>query len=318
MGWRGYGAAIVSGPQLERRGHRKINVFSMAFSLFAPWALFCAVFGILSFSFRYNQPGLANVAVAVLLLPAIVSCVHAVREVMRMIQDGTGAATWSIFLFLTLLLAWGAGAWCGNVNFGVNMRPFYDVMNLNTYPQVDPSKFRGQQLMDAGRIVFTQNTKLDLRRSMGFKNVDMYCVAPITVGNENVSFKPLASYDFWAVGLNCCGDRGDFKCGEFNNPLAHAGLRVMNDDHRPFFRLAVQQAESAFNLKAVHPILLYYMQDPIAESQAYQDEGFKYYFLGMCGHLILQMVLVVLAATLFHALEKRADGQPAAAKTVLL
>merc|ERR1740121_3126179 len=104
-------------------------------------------------------------------------------------------------------------------------------MNLNTYSDVDPSQMKGQQLMDAGRIVFTQNSKLDIRRSMSFKNLDSYCVAPITIGNENTTYAALASYDFWAVGINCCSDNtADFHCGEFDNSKAHAGLRLMRDE----------------------------------------------------------------------------------------
>ena len=34
------------------------------------------------------------------------------------------------------------------------------------------------------------------------------------------------TYDFWAVGKNCCGDPvGVFRCGDWHNPAARSGPR---------------------------------------------------------------------------------------------
>ncbi|CAK0891849.1 unnamed protein product [Prorocentrum cordatum] len=322
-----YGAApAVPAPALQRRGRRRIDVFSVAAALFLPWALFCAACAVVSFSLRYQQPVLARGITGLLLLPVAVAGVYSVREITGMLRERAGRATWAIFLFLAMLLAWTLGVQFGNYIYTLYLRPFYDIDGLHAYAHVDPSKFRGQQLMDAGRIVFTRDARLDVRRSMGFKNQDTYCAAPITVGNENVTFKELPSYDFWAVGLNCCGEKGDFTCGEYNNPDAHAGLRLMRDDQRKFFRLAVQQAESAFNIKSVHPVFVHFMQDPLAEALSYQEGGLRCYFVGLCLHFLLQLSLVAVAVALFQRLDSqtatldqgRGGCMQASAKTVLL
>ena len=38
---------------------------------------------------------------------------------------------------------------------------YYDIENLNTYPNVNPTKEKGQQLMDAGRVYFTSGARLN-------------------------------------------------------------------------------------------------------------------------------------------------------------
>jgi len=66
----------------------------------------------------------------------------------------------------------------------------------------------------------------------------------------------------------------------------------MREEQRPYFRLAVQQAEAAYNIRANHPVFLYWMQDPIAEINAYQDAGFKLFLFGVFSYFAVQLVSV--------------------------
>jgi len=278
-----------------RSQRRNANLAVIAACLLVPWTIFTAVMGVLTFEIHYTTPQLSNMVAAVCMLAVIFLGYATVLAIRRRTDGSSDQPAWYVFIFVTSLIAWIAGFVCGQKNFSQNMVPYYDVMNLNVYPSVDPSRYRGQQLMDAGRILFSPESHIDLSRSMGFRNLDTYCVAPVTVGDAQ-----LKHYDFWAVGLNCCsGHAADFHCGEYNNPRAKSGLRLMRDDQRPYFRLAVQQAEAAYNIQAPHPIFLHWMQDPNAEINAYQDDGYKYFLLGIFGYFAFQLFAVVAAAIAF-------------------
>jgi hypothetical protein len=263
----------------------------------------------MSFFAHYRTPLLCYLVVFAGLLVVVLTAYFAVDAVKKkqepdVVQFVTGELrephrepTWLIFLFGTCLQAWLLGVVLGEVNYTKHTQLYYDVSNLETYPSVDPSSMRGQQLMDAGRVMFKQGSRLDLTLSRGYKNLENYCVAPIVSPHDS---RPVPSYDFWAVGVNCCsGNQADFHCGEFNNPRASAGLRLMQDDERAFFRLAVQQAEAAYNIKAEHPLFFHWMQDPIAEVNEYMDEGFKYYFFGVSLHFVVQFLQVLAACIIF-------------------
>eukprot|EP00419_Tripos_fusus_P014806 CAMPEP_0172741898 /NCGR_PEP_ID=MMETSP1074-20121228/128252_1 /TAXON_ID=2916 /ORGANISM="Ceratium fusus, Strain PA161109" /LENGTH=247 /DNA_ID=CAMNT_0013572315 /DNA_START=243 /DNA_END=986 /DNA_ORIENTATION=- len=220
----------------------------------------------------------------------------------KLAKDLGHEPSWLMFMFLATLLAWSAAFVAGDVNFYQNMQPYFDLKNLNVYPDVDPAVMRGQMIMDAGRIDFTKNARLDLKRSIGFKNVDVYCVAPVSKAKNATSkdLETLPNYDFWAVGVNCCsGNAPDFHCGEFNSATAHGGLRLTRDDQRPFFRLAVQQAEAAYNIKAVHPLFFIWMKDPHAATESMWVEGVKEYMIGLFTHFSVQMFLVASATLVF-------------------
>jgi len=230
------GAKILSSVRGQRK---RVNIYAICVSLFVPWLMFTFLNALLSFQTHYTSPALCYMGAAAALFIVFgfgLSAFVAIRA--RAAGDQGREPTWLVFIFVTSLLAWVLAVTAGNNNFWRNMQPFFDVLNLSSYPSVNTAQTRGQQLMDAGRIVFTPGTHLDVSKAMGFRNLDTYCVAPITSVDS-----PVSSYDYWAVGTNCCsGQAGDFQCGEFNNPNARAGLRLMSDDDRAFYRLAVQQS----------------------------------------------------------------------------
>lgn len=269
---------------------KRLNVVSMLINVLAPWLVFCGVFGAMSFYTHYTSPLLAWLVV---LAGAAISALAGVLAYRTKMRDRD--PTWYTFAFLAASLATIFATVFGDMNYWYNMQPYYDIENINTYPSVNPGRKKGQQLMDAGRVYFEDGTGLDTSKSMAFRNLDRYCVAPIVFGQE-----PLASYDFWAVGVNCCsGTTADFRCGEYDNPKARSGLRLMREDQRPFFRLAVQQAEAAYNIKANHPLFFYWMQDPVAEVMKYRSDGFKYAFIAIATHFAFNLLCVAGAAFAF-------------------
>jgi len=294
------GAAGVFIPGQRRR----INIVPVVIAILVPWALFCVMFWVQSFEWHYKDHSLVNMVEGLGFLVVVASGIYALGSVkQKAAKDPKREPNWFIFMFVANLFAFLAAMLLGDINYFKHMQPYYDIMNLNTYTSVDPSVLRGQMVMDAGRIIFTQKSRLDVSKSVGFKNQDTYCVAPITIGNSTTSLQELRSYDFWAVGINCCSSEGaDFHCGQFNNPNAHGGLRLMANDQRSFFRLAVQQAEAAYGVKAMHPLFFEWVQDPIAKVDNYQDRGVKYFLLGIFSSLMWQTFVVACAVLAFAKL----------------
>lgn len=284
--------AIIPNNNKQRR---RLNVCGIYLSLFAPWILFCCVFAAMSFGIRYTMPALSWLIVACGALVVIGTIVLAVSAVKRRFSDPSYHPMWYVFLAVTSLIAFILALVLGQHIWKTYMQDFYAIGHLNQYSYVDPALMRGQQMMDVGEVQFVSAAHLDPRYSIGFRNDGLYCVAPITSGNT-----PLSVYDFWAVGMNCCdGTANGYKCGHYNNQAARAGVRLVNDYQRSFYRLAVQQAEAAYGVRASHPLFFYWVEDPGAELASRQAAAWRMYFIGMFGHFCLQLLMVVVAACIF-------------------
>mmetsp|Transcript_40064 Transcript_40064/g.115524 ORF Transcript_40064/g.115524 Transcript_40064/m.115524 type:complete len:317 (-) Transcript_40064:39-989(-) len=289
-----YGNAPANAGKMPLMRHKRhVGLAVILLCWLIPVGTYAAVCAALSFTIRHSSPGLSwfivFVAAAAVCAVGYLGSVAARRRYVH--GDMRREPFWYIFLTLTMLAAWIFGVCLGQTNWFNNMLPYEDLQNLSEHPAVDPSSMTSRQVMDVGRVAFTENTELDLTKSIGFKNTDRYCVAPITVRGTR-----LESYNFWAIGLNCCsGNAADFHCGEYDNPKARGGLRLMRADQRPFYRLAVQQAEATFNIRADYPLFFYWMQNPTAEMESYKADARKFFLLGLVATICCQLLLLVLA-----------------------
>lgn len=278
---------------------RRVNLVALWLTLMLPWSVFCLVFAVLIFSVRYSYPMVAYGVVVLIFLLVVLLGVYAFNALRRRWTQGGPEATWFIFLFLTTLLAYAVALFLADLTYRSWMQPYYDVSSLNQYDGVDVTTYYGQQLMDAGIANFSSGTELDTSRPNAFKNDVLYCVAPLTSSTYGGS--PLTSYDFWAVGTNCCSDDGtDFACGSTDS-TSLSGIRVMENGDRSFYRLAVQEAISIYGISSVHPLFFTLVDTDEATEhlESYYSYGSREYFISMLSYFVFQSCLVMIAACCF-------------------
>jgi len=192
--------------------------------------------------------------------------------------------------------SWGvliAGFYLGDRNFWLYTTNIYSYRDLVSYVDIDPAGDRGQAFMDTGHVYFKEHSYVLRQKYNKFKNADTYCVAPIIRGNFNAApgstvmnvngnvIPDSGTYDWWAVGTNCCGEdgassgnsTGNFTCGEVGNPLARSGMRILSDTKRPFYLLAVQEWSATYGLPVKHPLFFTWVKDPLETEDQYSMDS---------------------------------------------
>jgi len=269
----------------------------VATCIFWPVLLYAYVYFTVSGWLRFHHLWLAIILGPLLGLLACAAASSAARKRLRNVDHGMRTAlTFSICLWLAFVV----GMVAGDRNYWWYMTNFYTYQDLATYNDIDPSADKGQSYMDSGQIYFKEGSKVERAEMMAYKSAFTYCVAPITsqtlwnTGSEAIEtggamkIPESGTVDFWAVGTDCCSaqDRS-FNCGAANNTNARSGLRLLRDDARPFYFLAVQEwvakhcpvddntasgrAKNAplVCLPARHPLFFYWVQDPMLEVDSY-------------------------------------------------
>jgi hypothetical protein len=203
------------------------------------------------------------------------------RHEYKAIRQGRARRAWLAMCGMT----WFAvifGCLKGDTTFWRYSRSYYQFEDLASYVNISPSNDRGQSYMDAGQVYFKEGSRVETSKAMAFQEDQVYCVAPIVqetldgkgqeqtaggnMGKGGLKLPASGTVDFWAVGMNCCDPSGlNFKCGDAENVNARAGIRVLRDDTRPFFLMAVQEWTAWLQMPAKHPLFFHWVQDPLLQ-----------------------------------------------------
>mmetsp|Transcript_126650 Transcript_126650/g.364238 ORF Transcript_126650/g.364238 Transcript_126650/m.364238 type:complete len:316 (-) Transcript_126650:65-1012(-) len=307
-----YGAAPAAKPRRASRawGLTSADVAKAVGCVLLPPIVFFATSTLLCFRVRFLLPRGTWLLVVPLAAPAVL-CGIAARRAVRAGLDGHWPKLAAVLFGAASLVA----VVISEMNYWYFSQPYFLLDSLRAYDDVNPAEMDGVRLMDAGRVRFDEGARLATDMAMSYTSWDIYCVAPITtaVGLPSQGSR-LMSYDLWAVGVNCCrAGETNFRCGEYDKAAAHSGLRQVSAEQRPYFRLAVQQAEAEYNIEATHPIFFYWVEDPLHEQQLFFEAAFSNWILANALHFAANAFTIVAFVALFNKASRSAGAHLARA-----
>jgi len=273
-----------------------MNIVPMFLNIFVPWGVFIIVLGITSFYIMYSRPMVGYAVVAVAILFWFISFLFGLR-----MRKSDPEPTWFLYFSISLGVAVFAAIILGENIYSNYSFPYYQVRDLKAISNLDASREHGQNVMDAGIFYFAEGNKIDAMRTWHFKQKTVYCVAPITKGYPSVP--ETQSFDFWAVGKDCCSESAsDFRCGAYSNPSARGGIRNLNDADQAFYRLAVEQATALYGIQASHPVFFEWSADPKVDVASWNQRGFNRYLVYVSFALVLACFAMAMASCKFSFL----------------
>merc|ERR1719188_781929 len=266
-------------------GRVSLDPWAIAQCVLVPWGLFAGIFYLMSFAARYQHKELVWTLLFFGLTVPLVIGARAYAQWRKPNYRGISRSpNWYPFLAATCFLAWLAGLLLGDANFSA-MTSYYEYTGLNFPKKVDPRNVPGSQFLDAGGIYFAEGARVDQSLSLGFKDGTTYCVAPITMGTNAVT-----SYDFWAVGTDCCVPMppARFWCGSSKSATSVAGMRFTgSDDTKNMYKLAIQQAMAEYHIMARSPLLFEITVDPVKDLEAVRSSAMQSFFAWIGVYLAL-------------------------------
>ncbi|CAE7748831.1 unnamed protein product [Symbiodinium sp. CCMP2592] len=277
---------------------RTVHNIEVFLCWFIPSVVFAAASGLASSSLETYYPIIVYAAFTLLGLGYLL-CLHVISLMLRRYLAGrtTVFPFWYIFLGVALSVALVLSVCFARLNYSKNMLASETLHRLAMASNVDPATDSSSRYLDIGRVEFAPGAQIDVGKYIGFKNSDLYCVAPIT--NKNATKAP-ASYDYWAVGLNCC-DQNGFRCGEYDKPSARSGVRLLNEEQRQFYVLAVKEAEATFGITATTPLFFFWVEDANALQKSWKDKAMQYWLLACLTFTAFMFVATVAGVVYFES-----------------
>lgn len=259
----------------------------MLLSWLIPFCVFVVVMVLYTYCFM-QVPGLCIAATVVFGLASIISGLLAIRS---------RKVALPVPMAISLLSATVVGTLLGLAFYDryAMMTMFY--VNSPLYPNVMPYQ-DSAGVADAGRIVFTSDTRLLKNYSVSFVTEQGYvfCVAPI------YDDSPITQIQFWAGGIDCCED-GHFHCDSADFPAAHAGIVIFDshgyfgETHLKYYDRARVKAQALYKLNSTKTPL--YVRWVHEGSLAVLKRHYRYRAI-VAVFASLSLYLVITATVAYH------------------
>lgn len=238
----------------QRSGQPRVPGPSLVSFILVPWA--CAVLCVLIATISAGSSLFWVIAPSILVIA--VSGALGLEKFQR--QQNSQAVFYGL-----CLVAGFSGFFVSLISYVHYLRPYHELGMGATYLDMLPSQ-SAMGATDATALYFAPGTSVDTARTYGFvdaRNSDgnTYCVAPVS--NNYTMREP--SVQFFAAGMNCCGKRSAFGCGQGGSGARGALILAREDTADPGFKAAVEGAAVAYGLQPGNGYLLLYMlTDPMA------------------------------------------------------
>lgn len=195
------------------------------------------------------------------------------------------------------LLAAVGGVINGVSAYEYHFAPFYAMTMGRSYDNVLASS-PGVAYWDAGQLRFAETSTVQVDKSVGYRQHPRYCVAPIL----DTGPAQMRKISFWAIGMDCCSNRGGFQCGAIGG--GHGGIRVVPDglfvQSRRQFASAIEQAASISGFVVDEdPILVHWVGNTDAQQWTLLWGGLASLGYGALGFLIVTFVASAFEMTRF-------------------
>jgi hypothetical protein len=148
-----------------------------------------------------------------------------------------------------------------------------------------------QSRNDASWLHFNDGSHVDTTRVVGYRDIAVYCVAPVLSANQ------VTRVEYWAIGKDCCEKRSGFTCGEVGIAGAQSAIVMLGQDFvdKEFYERAVRQAEASYKLASAEgALLVHWVSDPKSIRDGLLWKGISFLALGAAIELFIGIILACL------------------------
>mmetsp|Transcript_71273 Transcript_71273/g.230829 ORF Transcript_71273/g.230829 Transcript_71273/m.230829 type:complete len:297 (-) Transcript_71273:272-1162(-) len=179
-------------------------------------------------------------------------------------------------------------------NWQRHLARYWAYEGQRAYTNVLPSEPALSHL-DAGRLLFSADARLDFAGAGVHGDSGRLCVAPI------LGSAPQATVEYWAAGVGCCGPAGNFSCGAADDNQARGGLVFLTDGAAAGlldgFRRAARHVGAARGLPpSADALFVQWVADPQEAQRGIWGEGMRF----LVGSAAAYLGLSVVAGTALH------------------